>query len=215
MGRSTHNKDGARVPKRVYVARTLVTPQPEASTFLDEAARNIVKRIGEKTLVNTIGALHITLLESAGTTPAFRHKRFTPQDVHRFSAELQQYLSDIEGTSDSIVVEIDPSKPLRWFGWSSNQLALNVMPNDRLRQEREHIEAFLRERFGSLPELRTLDEHIVFAAPKAGAVRGEILRNPLGLLPEGIVIPDRLALNGLMVFLNGIGDSATFPVEHE
>lgn len=213
MSRNFQQKGANRPPRRVYVARTLVEPQAEVNDFLNAVARHVVRRIGGKALVSTIGALHITLLESAGTTPAFRLRGFSPQDVHRFSAELQQYLGNIEGTRNGITVQVDPDRPLRWFGWQANQLALNVLPNTALRQEREHIETFLRERFGVVPELRVLDEHVVFGAFNANAISREDRRDPVALLPEGVIVPDQLALNGLMVFLNGIGDSATMPIE--
>ena len=207
MPRTIHQKDGQQRPRRVQVARTLVEPQPELSGFLDSVGRHLVRQLGRKVIVSTMGSLHITLLESLGATSAFSQHRFTPQDVHSFYVELQQYLSDIEGTRDTTVVSINPERPLKWFGRRQDKLGFNVLPNEALRQERAYIEEFLLERFGELPSLNPLYEHVVFAGFTPNAVSSDAQRNPEMLLPDGAIIPEQLAVNGLVVYLNGMGDA--------
>lgn len=205
--RNTRGKESVVRPKRVLVARTVVEQQ-ELDNFLNVTARHCLRReLGKRALAGTaisnIGSLHTTLLESRGTARDFRRKGFTPADVHKFKADLQQQLSDMEGTRQHITVQVDPERPLRWYG---SILAFNILPNDALRQERQYIEDFLAERFGRVPELRPLDEHIAFGQFDRNMRSGEANRNPGLLLPECAKIPAEFALNGLAVFLDGVGE---------
>lgn len=199
--RNAHANEVSRSGKHVAVARTLVL-QPEVDHFLNVTGRHVARALGHNAMVGATGNLHITLLESRGTRRDFRHKRFTPQDVHAFSRELQQYLHDREGTQEGLVVAVDPEKPLKWYG---NLLAFNIMPDSRLRTERQYIEDFLAERLGQVPKLRKLDEHVVFG--RFTHVSREVRDDPELLLPECAEIPAGIALNGLMVFLNGVGEA--------
>ena len=214
--RDTYRRENDRTPRRVYVARTLVEPQDEVNKFLNTLARYLVQQRDRRTFgVSALGALHMTLLESAGTTPAFRQRGYTPNEVRRLSIGLQQYLANIDNTRKETKVEVDPDNPLRWYGRQANRLALNVTQNPDLQQERLHIEAFLLEHFGAVPELRALDEHVAIASFNPHTISPEARCDPTSLLPRGIVIPKTIALNGLMVFLNGIGGAGTVPVARE
>lgn len=206
MSRTMYQKRDSQTPKRVQVARTLVEPQPDLSNFLDGFGRHMLARLGNQVVVSTLGGLHITLLESRGTTPAFRRKGYTPPDVRDFSTDLQQYLADKEGTRDRLVVEVNLKNPFKWYGWRSNRLALNVAPSPALRQEREYIEEFVHQRLGGLATLGNLDEHVVIASLARRVIKPAEQNNPGLLLAPDLVVPGEIAVNGLMVFINGIGD---------
>lgn len=200
--RNAHTHEASRPGKHVAVARTLAY-QPEVDHFLNVIGRHVARALGHNAMVGAIGNLHITLLESRGTRQDFRHKRYTPQNVRAFSGELQQYLYDREGTQEGLVATVDPEKPLKWYG---NLLAFNIMPDARLRAERQYIEDFLAVQLGRVPKLRKLDEHVVFG--RFTHVSRDVRNNPELLLPQGIEIPAGIALNGLMVFLNGVGEAS-------
>lgn len=199
--RNAHTNEDSRSGKYVSVARTLAYQQ-EVDDFLNVTGRHAARMLGRDAMVGTLGYLHITLLESRGTRRDFGRKGYTRQDVHTFSGDLQQYLHNREGTQGAHVVTINPEEPFKWYG--KNLLAFNIMPDPRLRTERQHIEDFLAEKLGRVPKLRKLDEHIVFG--RFTNVSSDAYNHPELLLPECAEIPANIALNGLAVFFNGVGE---------
>jgi len=206
--RSTHDRGERRPSQKVLVGRTLVEAQPEVDAFLNSVGRHIIRHFGDrKAKVLTLGFLHLTVAESYAASKGFSQNSYTNQDVRRFRSELQQYLDD-NGAREGIILEIDPEHPLKWFGKDSNRLALHPLPSPELQAQRSLIESFLESRFGRVERMAPYYGHVVFASFRPGAVVAGAQRNPEILLPDGIAVPERIALNGLMVFLGGIGDDA-------
>jgi hypothetical protein len=187
------------------VARTVESRQSKVEGFLNRAGRHL----GRMASIKTVSSTHLTFLESGGSLKQiFRTNGFTPRDVRSFSVDLQAHLFDREGSEPhkQLLVEVNADEPLIWMGGRTNKLALNINLNEALEAERNHIEAFVGERFTHVPRLKAFDPHITIGAIDSRIIDAEARGNPGLLLPEDLHIPRHIALNGLMVYLNDIAD---------
>jgi hypothetical protein len=189
----------------IYVARTVETAQPRFSNFLDLAGRQL-GRIG---MMNAPGSTHLTFIESAPSVKRqFRQQAYTARDVRSFSGELQQHLdSSYLEPDQTIEVFVDTERPLEWRGKHNDKLALSILLDDRLREEREHAVGFFATKFGTIPELKPFDPHITIGSVDRSSISPEARSNPGLLVAEGLTMPTRIVLNGLMVYLDNIRDS--------
>lgn len=198
-----HGRERNAAPLRdVYVARTVNTPQPKMQDFLDRVAKT-AGRIAE---IRTVGSTHITFLETAGVKEQFRQEGFTSADVRAFKGDLELHLRDAGGdeTASERRVRIDRTEPLKWRGYRDSKLALNIIPDDAMLEEREHIEGFLEERFGCVPHMKSFDPHITIGRVNPTALTIEQRRDPLKYISRDVCFPETVALNGLMVYLDRI-----------
>jgi hypothetical protein len=181
----------------VYVARTVQEPQKGFERFLNRFARHL----GAGAMINTIGSTHLTFLESSGVMGHFRSRGYTPSDVRAFKCDLEHHLKDTL-PSQHAIVEVNNEVPFKWMAGRAT-LALNVVEDEHLTQERDKIEGFLRDHFGVLPHLRTFDPHITLGRLTRRPTATE-RSDPLELLPDDLRVPAGVALNGLETYLGRI-----------
>jgi hypothetical protein len=189
----------------VYVARTAEYPQPDYENFLNAASRSL----GRKAIIETAASTHLTFLDSGGTTRKFREHKYTVGDVRDFRGEMQKHLIE-QGLCEKTVVHVDPRLPLVTHGARRTKLALNILEDERLHLQREHIEEFVLDRFGELPKFMSFRPHVTIGELK-NATLNEEYPNPRELFTssenEGpVIIPGSVALNGLVVYLDQIVD---------
>jgi hypothetical protein len=180
----------------VNVARMVEMPQPEFEGFLNTLGRHL----GAKATIYTIGSTHMTFLESTGIGPQFRMDGYSPAEVRQFKDSLQRDL-DESLFSDAAAVRVNPKQPLVWMG-CFGKIALNIRPSEQVQRQRAEIESYLKWRFDRVPTLRSFRPHITIGAVQRNYLTAEEQTNLRLLLPEGLQVPRRIALNGLMASLS-------------
>jgi hypothetical protein len=183
----------------IYVARTVKEPQDRVDRFLNRLGRHL----GHMATIKTIGSTHITFLESYGVKSKFRNFGYSPTDVRTFRVALQQHL-DNKLPGGDIEVRVDPDRPLGWKGGRNNKLVINLLNEDRLEAERDEIEKFLIERFGTVPILQKFDPHVTLGRVNSRIIDPATRLDPEVLLPPGVNVPDQFVLNGLTAYLDRI-----------
>lgn len=172
------------------------------TSFLNRMGRGL----GRAAAIKTITSTHVTFLAtSTGMRNVFRTHGFTPQDVRRFSGDLQQYIDD-EMPEQTRRVPVYRQRPLTWVGGRSCKLALHLESTDELLGQRELIEQFLAMHFDKVPPLQNFDPHITLGRVDSRLARGDAYRTPELLVPAYAEIPEDIALNGLMTYLDHISD---------
>lgn len=181
--------------REVYVARTVREPQRGFERFLNSFGR----RLGAMAMVNihTIGSTHLTFLESRGVSGQFDYLGYGPHDIRAFKGELEQHLK--RALPDQRArVEVDSEEPLKWM--AGGALALNIVEDELLTQERDKIEEFLTDHFGEMPGLWPFSPHITIGRLTEDVPLQE-RDDPMSLVPNGLRIPETIVLNGLETYL--------------
>lgn len=202
--------------KGVYAARTTETPQPKFEYFL----RRFGKSLAAAATVRDIASTHITLLESLGVKDQFYSFGFDPQDVKSFSRRMQQRIDKSGHNKSPMKVKTDPEEPLRWVGCIGldsepiqtsdgqylrpHKLAVGLVLDDRLQDQRGIIEEGLTEEFGELPEMRRFSPHITIGNIHWPWREQYCQQEAVDLLPKNLAVPKTIALNGLAVYLDRI-----------
>lgn len=200
MGKNTYIvKDFRQLPRTMYVARVVEQRQPPFNTFLSQVRRCL----GHAATIKTIDSTHVTLLDSSPARHGFNRLGYTPSDVRQFSNELQQYL-DNELQPGDRDVSIDPEQTFVWMGRQCCKLALRLVQDEVLDQERQLIKEFLAAHFSRPPKLLPFEPHITIGQVNHNLISKAAQRNPDALLPSDILIPEQVTLNGLVVYLDYI-----------
>jgi hypothetical protein len=199
MGSATRQKnERSRGPLRdVYVARTVQESEKRFERFLNRFGRHL----GVTAMIHTVGSTHLSFLESRGVKGHFISRGYTPADIRTFKCDLEQHLKD-NLPSRRTIVGVDEKRPLKWMAGRAT-LALNIVEDEHLTQERGEIEGFLTDHFGRLPELRAFEPHITLGRIIRGLTAAE-RRDPMELIPDTMDMPYTVALNGLETYLGRI-----------
>ena len=155
--------------------------------------------------IREIEDIHLTLFESGGLGRLFRARGFSPKDVRKFSADLQQHINETDKQHKDITATVHQERPFVWRGRGGNRVALNIRSSDALLEERELITGFFRGQFGKAPAEKSFAPHITFAEISDG----EHSRDPRTLFPEGLAVPSEVTLNGLVVYLGAMDDASS------
>lgn len=184
----------------VFVARTLELPQENFEAFLRDTGSDLQ---GIATL-RSITSTHLSLFEVSGIRRAMKVSHTEPREVAGFSYDLSNKLDVYRARP--IEVAVDQDKPLKIFGKRNDKLALNLIDDEGLVEERQRIEAILRDRFETeereLPEPMPFDPHVTIGHISLKGLSVEAREKTYEMLSPGTVIPETIALNGLRVFLN-------------
>jgi hypothetical protein len=183
----------------VSIARTVEAPQQGFAEFLYVMGSSL----GRLAKIRTITSTQMTFLESSGISNALRNSRSDPQAVQRFSYWLSGQLNEYRGKN--IYVTIDPDHPIIICGRHDNKLALNILKDEQIGGEREKGEELLDQKFGNLPRLKPFKPHITIGSIGIQGLSAVEVEHPELLIPREVEIPERVALNGLTVFLDGKG----------
>lgn len=185
--------------RAISVARTVETPQQEFENFLQNAGR----ALGHRGNIRNIASTRITLLQSSGVQKVMRyHRRTDPQSATRFSYWMSNQLDS--SRMEPITVAVNPKRPIKIMGTKGDKLTLNIIEDERLAAERNRTENLLQDEFGDLPEIRSFEPHITIGYIGQQALSALEIRRPESLIPN-TAIPESIALNGLMVFVDGNG----------
>lgn len=205
--------------KGVYAARTVEAPQPRFDFFLNRLAKNL----GIVATVRTAASTHVTLLESCGVKDLFYDLDFTARDVRQFSRRMQKRIDRAGHYRSPMRARVNPDEPLRWVGYPppgaeqsistnvgpgylASTLALGLVLDERLKDQRGIIEGGLVEEFGELPPIRDFSPHISIASIRKPWRDQFCQQEASDLLPRSLSLPRSIALNGLAVYLDKIHD---------
>lgn len=186
--------------RTVFVARTLELPQDNFESFLRDTGADLQ---GIATL-RSITSTHLSLFEVSGIRRAMQASHTEPREVAGFSYELSSKLDEYRARP--IEVEVDRDRPLKIFGKRNDKLALNLIDDEGLVEERQRIETILRERFeipdSEFPEPMPFDPHVTIGHISLRGLSLDAREKTHEMLSPTTVIPESVALNGLRVFLN-------------
>lgn len=181
----------------VSIARTVEFPQPDFEDLLHVAGRELGRLVKVREITNT----RITFLQSGGVDRAMKRARnYDNKKLRSFVHGLGSKLD--EHRHYNLEVQVDEHRPLIFIGRNRDKLALNIVPDDRLMEERENIEDALREEFGEVPKMRPFNPHITIGEATK-LIDESQKKDPCELfVEEGLVIPDFVVLNGLNAYLD-------------
>lgn len=211
--------------KSVYVARTTKLPQPEFEYFLSRLRR----RLRQRAIIKRTERTHVTFLESYGVRSAFEESGATQEDVEDFSADLSTRLHRAGHYAVEASERVNPDSPLIWTRSSSDitTVALNLLPSERILDQRGIIEEAVNEKFGEPPRVRPFCPHISIGLLVSGWLPNNlselsdggsyddfyslsVLTNPEServdkqVLSSKLLPPSEITLNGLSVFIGRI-----------
>lgn len=205
--------------KGVYAARTTEASPQRFDYFL----KRLAKHLGTVATVRNIASTHVTLLESLGVKDQFYDYDYTAKDVRAFSRKMQRRIDKSGHSKSPMKVRVDPAEPLRWVGCvdidsrpiplpdggylQPYKLAVNLILGERLQDQRGIIEAALTEEFGELPKMRPFSPHITIGSINRPWREQYCGQEVADLLPNNLVPPRLIAMNGLAVYLDKIHES--------
>lgn len=178
----------------VYALHTVGEPRQGLARFLNGFGRHL----GKAAMIKTVDDAHLTVVESRTTHALFWDMGYKPGQARDCRNRLEQYLGSTVSCGP-MPVNVDAKQPLIWMAGRAT-LALRVVMNEQLAQEREEAVEFLTAEFGKMPpkELPFIP-HITIGSidrPVTGLERSR----PITLLPPGLQIPETIMLNGLKVY---------------
>lgn len=203
--RAQGTRSGELNGSSIYVARTIKRNERKLIPFMNALARHL----GMAADVSAQQSVHVTLLGASGVNRVLLNEHcVTAKDRRAYAGCLEKYVKDVTSFCGEHVARIDPDEPLVAVGRKRNSLALRLIPDQAMLTERAVIEDFLVDRFGGLPAVEKFKPHLTLARMH-GAEELKILKtnDPAELqtlLPDGLVAPSKVVLNGLEVYVGKI-----------
>lgn len=186
------------VSRGVFVARTISHHEKRLRLFTQEVARFL----GSSASVKTVDSMHVTYLSARGVTRELIRQQYSKGDIRDFARGLRERIKTVPGSAKPVAI-VERGQPLMAIGRSGALLALQLRPDTAMQEQRAAIEDYLRAELGTIPDIVPFRPHITVGRMYGWAL-DELARNPMGLVPKKVRLPQTVALNGIDCYIGRI-----------